>query len=522
MLTCSGCGANLRFDIDSQKLICDYCLGQAEPEELDTIEAKQDQSFETMVFECSQCGGELTGDENEASVFCPYCGNSTFLEGRLTKLKRPKYIIPFKINKKDCVKSYEKLLHRSIYAPEEMRKSGVADSFRGIYMPYWFFTMDQKEPMQVIGYEQISRLDGGEINYYRCNYELDNEYVGLTYDASELFDDRLSMAIAPFNVAEKKEFAPGYVSGFYADTFDVEAENYQKNAERFVADIALKQVLKTKSARKYNVQKESNYETLISNTHTQTSASEVALMPVWFMSFKYKDRLAYAGINGQTGKAAGLIPASPMKYLLFSLILAIPFYFLVNMVSYPRPESATLIANALAFLVYLIFDKEITDVVFGEKMGRIQKYINGEPVGRSESGIQKLCRILLIAGVIGAIPVSILFRKLSIHSPVVITMANIALMLMMCFLTVNSVWPAMKELPFPKRYFFLGIPLGGFLIELVNIFCPVSDMYYYAACVVQIITSCLAFIDLIYYHNILATRSMPQFKRTGGDDSVDA
>ena len=102
MLTCPNCGGNLRFDIPSQQLACKQCQSQFDPYAFDekTSDAKEetasDDSFEATIFTCPQCGGEILSTDNAATGFCSFCGASTILYSRLTREKRPAYIIPFK------------------------------------------------------------------------------------------------------------------------------------------------------------------------------------------------------------------------------------------------------------------------------------------------------------------------------------------------------------------------------------------------------------------------------------------
>lgn len=521
MLNCPGCGANLRFDIDSQKLLCPYCSNMVEPEELDLMEAKLENSFETMVYTCSQCGGELHGDENEAAVFCPYCGNSTVLEGRLTKMGRPKFIVPFRVKKEDCIKSYKRLLKRSPYAPDELRKKGVTDSFRGIYMPHWYYTAVQNSTVDLRGYISHTSFDTEERAFHDCKFDMDARYEGIVYDASELFDDEVSVAIEPYNLEEKKEFAPGYMSGFYADTSDVKATTYLDNAKCFADEESYRKFVKDKNVKKYNITDVNTKQTVKLNLHTRVESSDIALLPVWFMSYKYGDRMTYAGINGQTGKAVGLIPASPLKYILYSLLCSLPLFFLVNLISFPRPEMAVLIANVLAMFVYLVFDKELALAVFHEKMGRIQEYEFGAPVTMQTTAIHKVCQYLLMAGVVIGEGLYVYLANIrGIYNPFYILVANIGISVLMWLLSWKSIRKTFQEFPFKKRFYFLGIPLCSLGIVIVQIVNPVHDIYFYLACVAQIVACCMAFVDLIHYHNILATRSMPQFDRTGGDDYV--
>ena len=52
---------------------------------------------------------------------------------------------------------------------------------------------------------------------------VDAYYKGLSFDASSSFSDNISEQLAPYDVKGMKAFTPAYLSGFYADTADVDA-----------------------------------------------------------------------------------------------------------------------------------------------------------------------------------------------------------------------------------------------------------------------------------------------------------
>ena len=61
------------------------------------------------------------------------------------------------------------------------------------------------------------------------------------------------------------------------------------------------------------------------------------MFPVWFLSYRNKDRVAYATVNGQTGKVVADLPISVGKFLLGSLIVAIPVYILLCLLTVLTP-----------------------------------------------------------------------------------------------------------------------------------------------------------------------------------------
>lgn len=61
------------------------------------------------------------------------------------------------------------------------------------------------------------------------------------------------------------------------------------------------------------------------------------MYPVWFLSYRNGDRVAYATVNGQTGKVVADMPLDTRKYLLASLLLFLPIFLLLNLFLTLRP-----------------------------------------------------------------------------------------------------------------------------------------------------------------------------------------
>ena len=233
MLSCPNCGGNLKFDIPSQQLSCEHCHTLFDPYDFDgkTSDAEESKTFdgdyEVTIFTCPQCGGEILSTDNAAAGFCSFCGASTILYSRISHEKRPNYIIPFQKTKEQCKEAYARRMKHSIFAPKELRDLSYIDSFRGIYMPYWAFYISQKGSLSLNGKKTSRRGDYIITDHYALTGDLDAYYKGLSYDASSSFDDNISEELAPYNLKGMKAFTPAYLSGFYADTSDVDAKVYQ-------------------------------------------------------------------------------------------------------------------------------------------------------------------------------------------------------------------------------------------------------------------------------------------------------
>ena len=220
MVQCPNCGGGLRFDIQSQQLKCDSCNSLFDPYSVKSTSAEEETEYSVTVFRCPQCGGEICSTEETAAAFCSYCGSSNVLESRVSKEKKPELIIPFKKTKAECENLFEKFIKKAIFAPASYRRAGRADSFRGIYMPYWLYDMSQRGDINVP--TSTSHRSGDYIitDHYMMSGTLDNYYNGVSYDASSNFADDISSDIAPYNVKDITTFNPSFLSGYSYQTSD--------------------------------------------------------------------------------------------------------------------------------------------------------------------------------------------------------------------------------------------------------------------------------------------------------------
>jgi len=463
MFSCPNCGGNLKFDIPSQQLSCEYCHTQADPYSFEdkAQDSFMQQDFEATIFTCPQCGGEILSTDTSAAEFCSFCGASTILHSRLVKEKRPNYIIPFKQTKEDCKKAYSAMMKKAFFAPDALKNPKYIDSFRGIYMPYWAFYMTQQDGFSLKGTKSYRRGNYVYTDHYALEGDIEAYYKGLSYDASSSFDDNISEKIAPYDVKGMKAFTPAFLSGFYADTADVSSEVYESDATQIARNHSVSQIYQERAFTGYSMSPLMEEDSL--NTTTQSVDS--TMFPVWFMSYRNAGRVAYATVNGQTGKVVADLPIDAKKYLIGSLILALPIFLLLNLFFTVIPSVLLIISTILALLTCIIYAVELVQLRKKEKgledKGRMAKATSGTV---QSSTIQKE-------------------RKDAKKSAGLMTA--------------------------------IAAIVVGIVITCIH---PVSDLFYYGGVIFVLLAIFYTIKDIIYYYNILSTRRLPQFDRTGGDD----
>jgi len=541
MLVCPSCAGELRFDIPSQQMKCGSCGNLTDPFDYDPnkVDGRQENVFDATIYSCPQCGGEIFSNDETIASFCSFCGASTVLTSRIQKTQRPKFLIPFKITKEQCKESYASIMKKAIFAPKELRSPEYIDSFRGIYMPYWTYYVRQDGPFTFTAEKNYRRGNYIYEEKYNLSGEINAYYKGLSYDASSSFDDNISECLAPYDVKGMKGFTPAYLSGFYADTADIDENLYKNEAIEEAYKASYEQVRNHGEFKGYTFDPVAG--NLPSKLHTQVAESDYSMFPVWFMSYRNRDRVAYATVNGQTGKVVADIPIDAKKFTIGSLLIAAVIFFILC-IGFPlMPYEAMGVVAALSVLSLFVYSRELKSI--GEResretdIGYIAKHHPDqlsnayEKHGTAETKKSKIAKktnsknlivivflfefaVILLPNVVRGMTASgsgngIGFGKLIIWAAIAI------LSLILCitsFKRFDKIPGTQGRAGIITALISIIIALG---IRMVN---PFYDWIYYVGIIVMLVGIFITLLDIMKAYNLLSTRRLPQFDHKGGDD----
>lgn len=578
MYQCPNCTGNLKYDIRKKKLYCEYCGTTVDPYEFHKekdAEEHTSEEYEVTVFTCPQCGGEIMSEDTTAATFCSFCGSATILDSRISKARRPGYIIPFAKTKEDCKEAYGKMMAKAFFAPKELKNKEHIEKFRGIYMPYWVYSFEQQGKLSLKGKTESRRGDYRITRHYQLDCEIDQAYKGISFDAASSFSDTLSRSIAPFDMKKGQEFAPTFLSGFYADTNDVGSGIYEKDAEDIVLDYACTRVMNNPTCKRYGVGQGSYYGSLKGQLRPNVKNATLAMLPVWFLTYRKDDRVCYAVVNGQTGKVAADLPIDFKKYLLFSGILAVPLFILLNLFFTITPTRILWIAAILALVCFIISNVQLNRIIaretgeddkgmqallekqrrqkgkskaaessadLGQMMAEGREKAAQERGKKNSQGRKNgLIIIALVMVVMWILPLLFLTssgRMMTSTGTISISFDLVSLFGkgMIVFTVGMVLWPIISAFiknkkkkrggkglfsNFKLKFETLVKPLAAIILAIaILIIDPVRDEFYYFgafACMVAII---LAVLDIVEQHNQLTTRKLPQFNARGGDENA--
>ena len=327
---CPCCDAGLVFGNDIQKMKCPYCDNEFELETVRTYneslemgdEAEfqwedqeknqwtEEETQELHGFVCTACGGEIVTEQTTAATFCPYCGNPTILPGRVSGGLKPNGVIPFKLGKEDAKAAFQKLCKKKPLLPKFFTQEHQVEKITGIYVPFWLYDCDSRFQGNYRA-TRIHHWSDSHYNYTRTDYfhlirGATAAFASIPMDASKKMDDAIMESIEPFDYSQIVDFETAYLSGYFADKYDVEAEDGQDRIRERVS--ASMDSLVSSSILGY-----ASCVPTSRQLHVNHGSAKYVLLPVWMLYTKYKDKSYVFAMNGQTGKMTGTFPICPKR-----------------------------------------------------------------------------------------------------------------------------------------------------------------------------------------------------------------
>lgn len=327
---CPSCTAPLHFVASSGKLECEYCGSSYDVAEIEALYAEKEKKAaeafqdgqpadpvqetehtDLRVYTCPSCSAQLVCDQTTAATSCPYCGNPSVVPGQLTGVFEPDYVIPFKLDKQAAESALKRHYKSKILLPKEFRSDNHIEEIRGVYVPFWLVDMQADADLTFHATRSsVHRRGDYEVtttrhyNVRRCGTM---EFERVPADASSKMPDDYMDSLEPFNYGDIKPFSTAYLPGFLADKYDVESkdcmERIQTRCRNSTRDILRDTVTGYDSCTLTG----ENID--LKNAHVRQ-----ALLPVWMLSTRWKDKNYLFAMNGQTGKMVGDLPISWKRF----------------------------------------------------------------------------------------------------------------------------------------------------------------------------------------------------------------
>jgi len=333
---CPNCCADLKFNAAAQSFTCDYCSSSFTEAEMKQIaaeieqntnqrpeeEVQVDEEFagQTSVYSCDSCGASIMCDDNTAATFCYYCHNPVILKGRVSGEFRPSFVLPFQIDRETAIGHFRTWCKKHWFLPKNFLSEGQQEKITGLYVPFWVTDVSINGEMDALG-KNIRSWTSGDYRYtetseYAVTRRAKIVLKGLPADGSSHIDDELMEAVEPFDYQKVKPFAMQYLSGFFAEKYDVDMAGMFPRIQKRAVQAS--DTLLRESMKGYTTVSVTRSDIKVMNT-----TWEYMLLPVWFMSYKYNNKIYEFALNGQTAKFVGTPPLSKFRVAAFSSLIGL-------------------------------------------------------------------------------------------------------------------------------------------------------------------------------------------------------
>lgn len=333
---CPNCNGDIQFSAKDQRFLCEYCNSSFTEQEMKSIAARQEQQIQERpaeevqtdsefteqmsVYSCDSCGATIMADENTAATFCYYCHNPVILKGRVSGEYRPSYVLPFQIDRETAINHFKEFCKKKRFLPRDFLSAGQQEKIVGLYVPFWVTDVNVSAEMDALG-KQVRSWTSGDYHYtetkeYALARKADILIRGLPADGASHIDDSLMEAVEPYDYQAVRPFEMQYLSGFLAEKYDVNMAAMFPRVQKRAVQASDQLVRKTMTGY-------STVSVTRSDIKIMSTKWEYMLLPVWFMTYKYKEKIYEFALNGQTAKFVGTPPLCKGRLAAFSAALGV-------------------------------------------------------------------------------------------------------------------------------------------------------------------------------------------------------
>ena len=323
---CPNCGSPLKYSAEQGLFACEFCDSTFSFDEVKDADVNAEKPFDwgdyaagvsqehldgLASYVCRSCGAEVVTDAVTAAAHCPYCGNVMVMEENLSGLLKPNGVIPFRIDRKKLRETVRQYCAGKRLLPNNFLDTHKIEEIKGVYVPFWLYDCRADGSMTFDATRVRSWADNQfyytETSRYLVICEGGMSFARVPADGSRHMDDALMDSVEPYDFSDIREYAPGYLSGYYADRFDDDAEACLPRA-----DLRVKNTLA--DAFRTSLRGFTSAVPVHKNMRLTDTAVKYVLLPVYLITASYEGKTYRFAVNGQTGKMTGNLPISKGKF----------------------------------------------------------------------------------------------------------------------------------------------------------------------------------------------------------------
>jgi uncharacterized Zn finger protein (UPF0148 family) len=286
---------------------------------------KEAGQISTTSFHCQNCGSDIAVTTGERSIRCPFC-DSTYvaeIQSDRTGRRRPEFVIGFAVTREQALQKYFEWIRKGgWFRPGDLSLRAISDKQVGVYVPFWHYAYEARSRWgAMIGQHwyrtetyTVRTQDGKTETRTRTVQETEwsplsgkhhKYYFGYLVSASKGLSQQEALSIQPYDLRAITRFKPYYLAGWTSEEYSVDYAQAKAIAESEFQQREINNISRMMPGDTYgqlNVQ-----------TEFELNETDLMLLPVHILSYRYRDRVYRFLVNGQTGRIAGEKPWSGVR-----------------------------------------------------------------------------------------------------------------------------------------------------------------------------------------------------------------
>jgi len=315
---CERCGAPL----EPSNKFCATC-GAKQPAAAEVHEPPPAQKH----FRCKNCGAEVAIDPDQRSYVCAFCDSSYVVEFTLEQTDRqpPEFVIGFAVTPEQAIERFRRwLAGNAWFRPGDLKSARIDQKLKGIYLPFWSFSMlaesrwsatigeywyktetytTTRNGKTVTRTRRVRKTEWWPLDGHHHRY-----YSHYLVSGSRGLPQRDADRIKPFHLVALTRYEPYFLAGWLSEEYSVQRDE--------ALAICQEEFHRREHQDVTAMLPGDTYRDLRVQIRFGQINSDLILLPVYLLSYRYGDKLYRFMINGQTGKSAGDKPLSWRKIAL--------------------------------------------------------------------------------------------------------------------------------------------------------------------------------------------------------------
>ncbi len=275
-------------------------------------------------FRCENCGAAVAVDLDQRSYVCAFCDSTYVVElsPEQTGRDSPEFVIGFAVTPEQAMEKFRTWLRQNAwFRPSDLRTAQIEEKLKGVYLPFWSFSMlaESRWAVSIGEYwyrteTYTTRENGKTVTKTRTVRETEwwplaghhhFYYSGYMVSGSQGLSQSDADRIKPFHLAALRRYEPYFLAGWLCEEYSVERNQ--------AADVCQAEFSRREHTAIAAFLPGDTYSDLHVQTQFSRINSDLILLPIYLLSYRYQDRLYRFLVNGQTGKLVGDKPVSWRK-----------------------------------------------------------------------------------------------------------------------------------------------------------------------------------------------------------------